>query len=141
MKLEYRIVAAEILYDRGVAEQGRLKLTEIPRQLPDPSLQQRREILVAKGELIDGRAEQALIALPDPTTIASNLHRARVYEVRAQSFRLLGNPDGELAARIDLESEVRRPAIIQANHEQIWQMLTTLPVSRCLLYTSDAADE
>ncbi len=141
LKLEYRIIAAEILFDRGVADQGRLKLTEIPRQLPDPAIQQRRDILVAKGELIDGNAEQALIALPDPATISSNLHRARVYEVRAQSFRLLGNPDGELAARIDLESEVRRPAIIQANHEQIWQMLTTLPVSRLREMTTNVRGE
>lgn len=130
LKLEYRVIAAEILFDRGVAEQGRVKLTEVPRQLTDPGLQQRREILIAKDELIAGNAEDALTALPDPIAITSNLHRARVYEVRAQSFRLLGNPDGELAARIDLESEVSRPAIIQANHEQIWQMLTTLPVSR-----------
>ena len=130
LQLEYRIVAAEILFDRGVTEQGKQKLAALPNELPFPELQYRREILVAKDELIDGRPQEALKALPDPRNIGSNLHRARVFEVRAQSFRQLENPDEELAARIDLENEVRRPAIITANHQQIWQLLTTLPLSK-----------
>ena len=130
LQLEYQLVAAEILFDRGVTEDGKVKLAQLPNEIAFPELQYRREILVAKDQLFDGQPQNALEALPDPRNIQSNLHRARVYEVRAQSFRQLENPDEELAARIDLESEVRRPAIINANHQQIWQLLTTLPLSK-----------
>lgn len=60
----------------------------------------------------------------------SSLHRARVYEVRAQAFRQLDNPDEELAARISLEQQISRPGIAEANHQQIWQLLTTQPQTR-----------
>ncbi len=141
LQLEYQIVAAEILFDRGVTEEGKVKLARLPDELPLPELQYRREILVAKDQLFDGQPQNALEALPDPRNIDSNLHRARVYEVRAQSFRQLENPDEELAARIDLENEVRRPATINANHQQIWQLLTTLPLSKLREMTTNVRGE
>jgi len=127
--MEHSLVAAEILYDRGLTEEGKLKLLAIPQPLAAPALQHRREILMAKDVLFDNDAEAALLALPDPAEVESSLHRARIFEVRAQSFRQLANPDEELQARIQLEQEVRRPVIVTANHRQIWQMLSTQSLS------------
>lgn len=127
--MEHSLVAAEILYDRGLTEEGKLKLAAIPQPMAVPALQHRQEILTAKDILFANDAEAALLALPDPAEVESSLHRARIFEVRAQSFRQLANPDEELQARIQLEQEVRRPAIVAANHRQIWQMLSTQPLS------------
>ncbi len=129
-QVDYQLVAAEILYDRGMTAEGNLKLGIIPFSLTQAAFQQRRDILQAKDILFTGEPEQALNALPDPDTMESALHRARVYEVRAQAFRQLDNPDEELAARIALEQQVNRPGIAEANHKQIWQLLTTQPQSR-----------
>jgi len=128
--LDYQLIAAEILYDRGMTDEGRQKLNLVSAPLPIPELQHRRDILVAKDTLYGGDPEGALEALPDPETMTSSLHSARVYEVRAQAFRQLQNPDEELAARISLEEKINRPGILEANHQQIWQLLTTQPLSR-----------
>lgn len=126
---EYLIIAGEILFDRGRTESGALKLSAIPTLLLNQELQQRREILSAKNALYNGQAEAALDFLPDPEFVESALHRARVYEVRAQSYRSLQLADEELAARIALEEQLSNPDIIDRNHVQIWQLLTTQPIS------------
>ena len=123
------MVAAEILYDRAMIEPGVDKLDQVPSELETPELQHRRDILVAKTRLFEGNVEDALLALPDPDTVESPLHRARIFETRAQSYNALQDPDNELVARIQLEQQIAEPAVIERSHEQIWQMLSTQSLS------------
>lgn len=129
LKQDYQLIAAEILYDRGMTTEGLSKLEIIPDQLESTELEHRRAILQAKDALFNSKPELALKTLPDPEAVESNLHKARVFEVRAQSYRQLQNPDEELLARISLEEQLQKPGIVQANHQQIWQLLTTQPLS------------
>lgn len=140
-QIDYRLIAAEILYDRGMTGEGRQKLDIIPLALAPAELQQRRDILLAKDTLFGGNPEGALNSLPDPDVMTSKLHSARVYEVRAQAFRQLQNPDEELAARIALEQQVNRPGIVEANHQQIWQLLTTQPSTKLSEMTTNVRGE
>ena len=126
---DYLLVAAEILYDRAMIEPGVDKLDQVPSELETPELQHRRDILVAKTRLFEGNVEDALLALPDPDTVESPLHRARIFETRAQSYNALQDPDNELVARIQLEQQIAEPAVIERSHEQIWQMLSTQSLS------------
>ncbi|MFK7893921.1 MAG: penicillin-binding protein activator [Granulosicoccus sp.] len=126
---DYLLIAAEILFDRGITEDGAIKLAAVPTELATLPLLHRREILVAKGLIFERDAEAALLALPDPIEVQSALNRARVFETRAQAYEILQDPDSELIARINLENELADPAIIQRSHEQIWQLLTTQSLS------------
>ncbi len=126
---DYLLVAAEILFDRAMLEPGVDKLEQVPVELTTVELQHRRDVLVAKSRLFDGNPEDALLALPDPETVESSLHRARIYETRAQSYSALQDPDNELIARIQLEQQIVEPTIIERSHEQIWQMLSTQSLS------------
>ena len=110
-------------------EPGVDKLDLVPSELETPELQHRRDILVAKTRLFEGNVEDALLALPDPDTVESPLHRARIFETRAQSYNALQDPDNELVARIQLEQQIAEPAVIERSHEQIWQMLSTQSLS------------
>ena len=110
-------------------EPGVGKLDQVPSELETPELQHRRDILVAKTRLFEGNVEDALLALPDPDTVESPLHRARIFETRAQSYNALQDPDNELVARIQLEQQIAEPVVIERSHEQIWQMLSTQSLS------------
>ncbi len=128
----FQLLAAEILFDRAMLEPGLLKLADLPETMNSRALQQRRRIVEAKSLLYDRDAEGALEVLPDPLAVDSPLHRARVYETQAQSYRALRDPDNELTARIELEAQLDNEEIVDRNHAQIWQLLTTqsLPTLR-----------
>lgn len=126
---DFLLIAAEILFDRAIFESGNEKLAVIPEQLETLELLHRREILVGKSYVYDRDAESALAALPDPVEVESALNRARVFETRAQAYEILQDPDNELIARINLESQLTDTSIIQRSHQQIWQLLTTQPLS------------
>lgn len=138
---DYRLLAAEILFDRGLPEAGLERLARVPEELASPTLMHRRDILVAKGLLADGDPEAALLALPDPDDVADPLHRARVHETRAQTYRALDDPDNELLARIALEAEVRDPLIVERSREEIWQFLTSQPLSTLRTLTTNVRDQ
>lgn len=126
---DYQLVAAEILFDRAMLEPGLAKLADIPLILDNLELQQRRDIVQAKSLLFNSEPEQALAALPDPQDVVSPLHRARVFETRAQSYQALQDPDNELTARIQLEASLDDKGVVDKNHAQIWQLLTTQSLS------------
>ena len=126
---DYLLIAAEILYDRGLAEPGRARLDAVPEALADDSLRQRRQILVAKSWLIADDGAAALAALPDPAAVASPLQRARAFETRAQAYRLLDEPGEELAARVALQELLSDPDVRVRGREQIWQLLVDQPVT------------
>ena len=126
---DYLLIAAEILLDRGMLEPGSEKLLAVPSELATPELQNRYAILQSKQLMLSGNAEGALDALPDPETVTSPLHRARLFETRAQSFNILKDPDNELIARIDLEAQLINQQTIDKHHQQIWQMLSIQSVS------------
>jgi len=134
---EYQLIAAEILFDRALLEPGLEKLADLPELMAAPELQQRRDIVFAKSLMFGEQPEAAVAALPDPAEIESALDRARVYETRAQSFNRLDDPDNELIARIELEKELPDQDIVDKNHQQIWAMLTTQPVSRLRTLTTN----
>ncbi len=125
----FLLLAAEILFDRAMAEAGQLKLLAVPEQLVTLELLHRRDVLVAKNHVFEREAELALAALPDPRDVVSAFHRARVYETQAQAYGILQDPDNELIARIELENQLSDPTIITRSHQQIWQLLTTQPLS------------
>ena len=135
------LVAAEILYDRGLREPGRERLDAVPLQLASLELAQRRDILTAKALLLDDDAQGAVDALPAPVTIDSALHRARVYETRAQAFRRLGDADQELVSRIGLEEQLDDPRIIERSQAGIWLMLTELPLSTLQRLTTNVRSD
>ncbi len=122
---DYLLLAAEILYDRNLGNEGALRLAQVPEELATAELAQRRDILVAKSHVFNGDAEAALAALPDPKFMESPFQRARLFETRAQAYNILQDPDNELIARIELENQIDSPEIIQRGHEQIWQLLTS----------------
>jgi len=138
---DYQLVAAEILFDRAMLDAGLERLERVPEVLSTTELMQRRDILVAKGLLFGGDPEGALLALPAPDTIESPLHRARVHETRAQTYRALDDPDNELIARIELEAQVTEPAIVERSHEEIWQMLLLQPLSTLRSMTTNVRSE
>ena len=138
---DYLLIAAEILYDRGLVEPAAAKLAAIPGQLATDDLQHRLMIVNAKDAMLNSDPERALGLLPDPQTVTSPLHRARVFEVRAQSYRQLQNPDEELLARLALEQELDNPDIVDRNHVQIWQLLTTQPLSTLDQMTTNVRGE
>ena len=139
---DYRLVAAEILFDRGLVEEGLERLGAVPSELATPELMQRRDILVAKGLLAGDDPEAALLALPDPDDVALPLQRARVYETRAQTYRALDDPDAELVARIALEEQIRQdPVILERSQAEIWQLLALQPLSRLRTLTTNVRDQ
>ena len=138
---DYQLLAAEILFDRGMLEPALERLGVVTDTPSTPLLAQRRDILLAKGLLFGGDPEAALLALPDPIDVAAPIHRARIQETRAQIYHRLDDPDNELVARIALEREVRDPAIIERNHEQIWRFLTRQPLSTLRALTTNVRDE
>ena len=97
---DYQLLAAEILFDRGMLEPALERLDAVTDAPSTPLLAQRRDILVAKGLLFGGDPEAALLALPDPADVEASIHRARIQETRAQIYRRLDDPDNELVARI-----------------------------------------
>ena len=138
---DYQLLAAEILFDRGMLEPALERLGAVPETPSTPLLAQRRDILVAKGLLFSGDPEAALLALPDPADVRMPIHRARVHETRAQVYRQLDDPDGELLARVALEREVRDPAIIERSHDQIWRFLSRQPLSTLRDLTTNVRGE
>jgi len=126
---DYLLIAAEILFDRGMVEPGQLKLADLPATLANSELQVRRDIVQAKAFLYSDDPAGALNALPDPTSVNDALHKARVFETRALAYNVLQDPDNELQSRIELEGMLNNDTIVDRNHAQIWQLLTTLPRS------------
>ena len=123
------MIAAEILFDYSMPDLAKEKLSAVPLELANIDLVHRRDILLAKSYIDDRDAEAALEALPDPIEVNSALNRGRVFETRAQAYEILQDPDNELIARINLEAQLEDPAIIERSHQQIWQLLTTQPLS------------
>jgi len=134
---EYQLIAAEILFDRALTEPGMLKLADLPEIMATLPLQHRRDIIFAKSLMLNDQPAEALEALPDTRDVESALDRARVFETQAQSFNLLNDPDNELIARIGLEGQLSDTNIIDKNHQQIWTMLTTQPVSQLRALTTN----
>jgi len=126
---DFLLTAAEILFDRALLQAGLEKLAAVPEQLDTEALQQRRDILAARALLYEGDADAALAALPNPGNILSALHRARVFETRAQSYAALQDPDNELVARLDLDAELSDAGVIEQSQTSIWQLLTTQSLS------------
>jgi len=124
---DYLLIAAEILFDRAMLEPGLTKLAVIPESMGTPELQVRRDIVQAKAYLYSNDAAAALLALPEPADVIDPLHQARIYETRALAYNALQDPDNELQARIELENALGSDDIIDRNHGQIWQLLTSLP--------------
>ncbi len=127
LKEDYLLIAAEILFDRAMVEPGMTKLAALTPLMSSPELQVRRDIVQAKANLYSNDPAGALLALPDPELVFDALHQARIYETRALSYKALQDPDNELQARIQLESTLTDSNIIDRNHSEIWQLLTTLP--------------
>jgi len=139
---DYRLVAAEILFDRGLVDDGLVRLDVVPETLATPELMQRRDILVAKGLLADSDPEAALLALPEPDDIAAPLQRARAYETRAQIYRRLDDPDNELVARVALERQIAgNPVILERSQAEIWQLLTLQPLSTLRTLSTNVRDQ
>jgi len=138
---DYLLVAAEILFDRALLDPALERLAAVPETLATPALMQRRDILVAKGLLFGGDPDGALLALPDPDTVDSPLHRARVFETRAQAYRALDDPDSELVARVELEAQIADPAIIERSQNEIWQLLMRQPLSTLRALTTNVRDQ
>ncbi|PID63294.1 MAG: hypothetical protein CSB44_02390 [Gammaproteobacteria bacterium] len=126
---DFLLTAAEILYDRGLGDAGYQRLQSVPSDLADIELSQRRDILVAKSHLFADEPEAALRALPEPDAIVAPLQRARVFETRALAYNALGDVDNELVARIDLDSQLSDPTIIERSQNGIWQLLANQPLS------------
>ncbi len=124
---DYRLIAAEILFDRGMLEPGMTKLAALAPTMSTPELQIRRDIVQAKAYLYGDDPAAALLALPDPAGVVDPLHQARIYETKALSYKVLQDPDNELQSRIELENVLTDVRIIDGNHTEIWQMLSTLP--------------
>ncbi len=121
---DYLLLAAEILFDRNLGIEGQERLAAVPEVLETLELTHRRDIVRAKSLVYERDAEAALMALPDPQMVENAFHRARLYETRAQAYKLLEDPDNELIARIELENQVDDAEIISRGHEQIWQLLS-----------------
>ena len=126
---DFLLIASEILFDHSLPEQAKEKLAAVPLDLATIDLTHRRAILQAKSLIDDRDAEAALAALPDPIEVNTALNRGRVFETRAQAYSILQDPDNELIARINLEGQLDNPAIVERSHQQIWQLLTTQPLS------------
>jgi len=126
---DFLLIASEILFDRGLAEQAQEKLDQVPMELASIELLHRRDILVAKSFIFEGDAESALAALPDVMEVDSALNRGRVFETQAQAYEILQDPDNELIARINLEGQLSDPAIVERSHQQIWRLLATQSLS------------
>jgi len=110
-----------------MVEPGLIKLADLPATMLSIDLQVRRDIVQAKAFLYGDDPASALQALPEPSTVNDTLHQARIYETRALAYNLLQDPDNELQARIELENALVDPSIVDRNHAQIWQLLTSLP--------------
>ena len=126
---DFLLIASELLFDRGLMVEAQEKLAAVPTEMVTLELEHRRAILTAKSFVFERDAEAALTALPDPIEVDSALNRGRVFETRAQAYNILQDPDNELIARINLESQLSDPAVIERGHQQIWQLLTTQPLS------------
>ncbi len=124
---DYLLFAAEILFDRALVAPGLIKLADLVPVMATPELQIRRDIVQSKAYLYSDDPEAALLALPQPADVADPLHQARVYETQALAYNLLKDADNELQARIELENALSDVKIIDRNHSQIWQLLTSLP--------------
>ncbi len=134
---DFLLLAAEILFDRSLAELGQQRLAAVPEQLASFELTHRRDILLAKSLIYERDAESALAALPEPDTVLSAFHRARLFETRAQAYDILQDPDNELIARIQLEQQLNDPQVIKRSHEQIWVLLTTQSLSTLRTMTTN----
>ena len=138
---DFLLIAAEILYDRGLVDDAAVKLAAIPTPALSEPLQHRYMILQARDALFNSDPDAALTSLPEPETVTDPFHRARVYEVRSQSYRRLQDPDAELVSRIALDQLLTNPETTDKNHAQIWQLLTTQPIPDLREMTTNVGDD
>ncbi len=132
----YLLLAAEILIDNGQYTQGgQARIAAIPTTLAAPDLQDRLSILQSKEALISGDAESALELLPDPEKQYSSAHRARIYEVQANAYAVLGVPDEELNARVNLDDLLDTEEAKTKNAGLIWNLLQEQPNETLRLMT------
>jgi len=134
---DFLLIASEILFDYSLFDEAKEKLAVIPEALVTLALTHRRDILIAKSHIHDRNAEAALAALPDPIEVDTALNRGRIFETRAQAYEILQDPDNELIARINLEDQLQDPLIVERSHYQIWQLLTTQPLSTLRTMTTN----
>ena len=134
---DFLLIASEILFDYSLPDEAKEKLAVIPEALASLALMHRRDILVAKGFIHERNAEAALTALPNPIEVDSAVNRGRIFETRAQAYDILQDPDNELIARINLEGQLQDPLVVERSHQQIWQLLTTQPLSTLRTMTTN----
>ncbi|MCB1757531.1 MAG: penicillin-binding protein activator, partial [Gammaproteobacteria bacterium] len=124
----FLLLSAEVLVDNGQYTQGgQERIEAIPETLSAPDLQDRLKILRAKEALISGDAQAALDLLPATNSLYSAAHKARVFEVQANAYARLEQPDEELNARVELDALLETDQAIAKNHEFIWELLEEQP--------------
>lgn len=123
----YLLSAIEVLFDHGYPELGIDRLKNLPKDIADPTLAQRRQLVEAQAAVAQNQPENALAILdanPEPVYSAQ---QRRALETRAQAHAQLGDTVEMLRARIALDRLLETGTPPQErNRVEIWRTLEEL---------------
>ena len=123
LRSEYLLDAVALLVDHDQIVPAQARLERIDRDALTPQQTTRWALLNAQLALRSGRAADALSLLPTERPEMTLAERAALLELRAQAFTELGRIVDALRARILLEPMLDNIEAIEANYQQIWQLL------------------
>lgn len=127
LRHELQLNAASALVKGNFFGEASRALALVPEAELDLSLRNRRQLLLARIALGESRAQDALAAL-QPVQIDDDPALLRqFYQVRAQAYRMIGNPVNASLDLINSEPLITELDALRANQNEIWQLLTSLP--------------
>lgn len=123
---DYQLKAVAALLQAGQIGEARTQIANIGVNGLDPAFGVRKQTLLARINIAEGKSDQALRLLNqaektralDPTLLA------QIYRVRAQAEGALGNTANAVRALIARERFIVGDTDVQANQNEIWALLT-----------------
>lgn len=127
LRYELQLNAAGALIKGNFIGEAERALALVPEAELDQDQRNRRQLLLARIALGTSRGQDALAAL-QPIQINEDPALLReFYQVRAQAYRLIGDPINASLDLINSEPLITDLDALRANQQEIWQLLTSLP--------------
>lgn len=126
----WRLRATELLFEREYPELALEWHDELDSRPVPPELGTRKQLADAQAAVARRQGIRALRLLPTTRPDMDDAVRARVLATRADAYRLTGQPNLALLARIEREPLLQAEEAMTRNHREIWAILESMPVSR-----------
>lgn len=126
VKQDYQLRAVEVLFDHQKPEAALNVLKQLPPGASSKTLLIRRQMVEAQAALFSNEPRRALSLLPHTEDVGDLPLRFKALSLRADALALLGDVEGALQIRTDIDAELDVPSKIN-NHKAIWALLKPVP--------------